>query len=742
MLARLGRFTVRRRRVILISAVVGLLVAGALGGSVVKRLSTGGFTDPNSESARAEALLLKQFHFGNPNLVLLVTAKHGSVDAPTVAAQGRALTAALGHEADVQGAVSYWTLGSPPPLRSTNGTQALVLARIAGSDDHIRERAGELTTRYTRANKIISVGVGGQAAVFKQVSTRVEKDLRKAEAITFPIVLVLLILVFGSAVAAGLPLIVAILAVIGTLLVLRIIAAVTDVSIFSLNITTGLGIGLGIDYALFIVSRYREELREGRSTEQAVVRAVETAGRTVLFSAVTVAVSLSALLVFPLFFLRSFAYAGIAVVAIAAVGAVIVLPAMLAALGPRVERFALWKHTPKPVGEGAWHRIATFVMRRAWTVGIGVIVVLLLLGAPFLGVKFGLPDDRVLPPGSSTRVIQDQIRHNFRSEEASALTVVAEHAGPPTRSRAAKIDAYARTLSAMTSVARVDALTGSYIGGKKVLGATPASARFQGAAGTWLSVVPGVEPYSPQGETLVHEIRTARAPFTILVSGPSATLVDSKHGISARLPIAGGIIAVVTLLVLFMMTGSVVIPLKALVLNILSLTATFGAMVWVFQEGHLSSALGFTATGTLDSSNPILMFCIAFGLSMDYEVFLLSRIKEEHDKTGDNVTSVAVGLERTGRIVTAAAALLAIVFLAFVTSGITFIKMFGLGMGLAVIMDATLIRGALVPAFMRLAGGANWWAPAPLRRFHERYGLREVEDDVIDLEQPVLEHTA
>jgi RND superfamily putative drug exporter len=381
-------------------------------------------------------------------------------------------------------------------------------------------------------------------------------------------------------------------------------------------------------------------------------------------------------------------------------------------------------------------------MRRPLGVSLVVVVLLLLLGAPFLGVKFGLPDDRVLPPGSTTRLVQDQIRHNFVSEEAAALSVVAARAGSPGRTRDAAIDSYARALSKMSGVSRVDALSGSYIGGNKVLGSTPASARFRGRSATWFSVVPAVEPYSPQGEQLVRQIRSTRAPVgAILVAGPSATLVDSKAGISGKLPLAGGIIAIVTVVVLFMMTGSVVIPLKALVLNILSLSATFGAMVWVFQEGHLSKLLGFTATGTLDSSNPILMFCIAFGLSMDYEVFLLSRIKEEHDKTGDNVGSVAIGLERTGRIVTAAAALLAIVFLAFVTSGITFIKMFGLGMALAVVMDATLIRGALVPAFMRLAGGANWWAPRPLRRFHDRFGLKEAADDGF-VAEPVLEHSA
>jgi RND superfamily putative drug exporter len=486
-----------------------------------------------------------------------------------------------------------------------------------------------------------------------------------------------------------------------------------------------MGIGLGVDYALFIVSRFREELRGGAGVTDAVVTTVETAGRTVLFSALTVAVSLSALLVFPLYFLRSFAYAGIAVVGLAALGAIVVLPALLATRGRRGDSFALWKRKEKEVGEGFWHRLATFVMHRPIRVAVAVVAVLVVLGLPFLGVRFGFPDDRVLPTSASSRQAQTQIRDNFSSEEAAALSVVLPDAGPPSPQLQAEVTDYATRLSSLKSVARVDAITGSFAQGRQVAPPSPVSARFAGQTGTWVSVVPSVEPLSSAGEQLAKDVRSMRAPSDTRVSGASAQLVDSKSGVFGRLPLALGIIALVTFVVLFMMTGSVVVPLKALVLNILSLSATFGAMVWIFQEGHLSNLLNFTATGSLDSSNPILMFCIAFGLSMDYEVFLLSRIKEEHDRTGDNISSVAIGLEHTGRIVTAAAALLAVVFIAFSNSDVSFIKMFGIGMSLAVIMDATLVRGGLVPAFMRLAGNANWWAPAPMRRFYDRFGLRE-----------------
>jgi RND superfamily putative drug exporter len=346
---------------------------------------------------------------------------------------------------------------------------------------------------------------------------------------------------------------------------------------------------------------------------------------------------------------------------------------------------------------------------------------------PFLGIRFGLPDDRVLPRSASSRRVQNELRDNFTSRESSALSVVLPHLAPASPARDEGIARFAVKLSRMSGVARVDAVTGSYVNGALLAGPGPAAARFVAPRATWLSVVPSIEPQSAAGERLAKEVRAIGGSSGAIVGGRSAELVDAKHGIFTRLPLAGAIIALVTFLLLFSMTGSVLVPVKALFVNLLSLSATFGAMVWIFQEGHLSSVLGFTSTGTLDTSMPILMFCIAFGLSMDYEVFLLSRIKEEHDHGADNTTAVAVGLERTGRIVTAAAALLAVVFIAFATSHVTFLKLLGIGMALAVLVDATLVRGVLVPAFMRLAGNANWWAPAPLRRLYDRFGFHEVD---------------
>ena len=726
-MARLGRFVVRRRVAVLVATVVAFAVAGVLGGGVAKRLTTGGFQDPRAESTQVQTILNDTFKTDDPNFVLLVTAKHGSVDDPAVAAEGEALTRQLAAEPLIGAgqAVSYWTLGSPPPLRSTTGKQALVLARIQGPSDDLTKRVKTIAPRYVSDDALISVRVGGFGEVFREVSAQIQRDLKTAEGLSLPITLLLLVLVFGSVVAALLPLAVGGVAIVGTFLVLTVIAALTKVSVFSLNLTTGMGLGLGIDYSLFVVSRFREELALGLRPDRAVVRTVETAGRTVLFSALTVAASLAALLVFPLYFLRSFAYAGMGVVVIAALAAVLTLPALLAVLSRRIDTWVLWHRQPKPAGQDLWHRIAMFVMRRPARVAGSVIVVLLLLGAPFLRVHFGLPDDRVLPTSAPGRRVSDQIRRNFTSNEAGALTVVAQ--GP---SRPGDVERFAAVVSSLAGVARVDAASGSYIDGHQVLPAGPASARFvapgRATTSTWLSVVPSVEPLSAKAEALVKQVRALPASFKVKVGGPSAQLVDSKARLFALLPLAGLIIALVTFTVLFLMTGSVVVPIKAVVLNLLSLTATFGAMVWVFQQGHLSGLLHFTPTGSIDTTTPILMFCVAFGLSMDYEVFLLSRIKEEHDRTGDNISSVAIGLERTGRIVTAAAALLAVVFLIFATSKVTFIKLFGIGLAMAILMDATLIRAALVPAFMRLAGDANWWAPGPLRRFHDRFGFREV----------------
>jgi RND superfamily putative drug exporter len=734
MLRKYATALVRHRRAVLAGALIAVLAAFAYGGKVADRLNNGGFADPNSGSARADTLLDHQFHTGSPNLVLLVTARQGTVNSPAVAAAGIQLTNQLNHTAGVDGAASYWSLGDVPPLRSTDGHQALVLARITGNDDQVNKRVHQLAPTLSGEHGPVTVSVTGQAAVFRQIGDTIRKDLARAEGIAVPITLLLLIFVFGSVVAASLPLAVGGMAVGGTFAALTALAHLTKVSIFSLNLTTALGLGLAIDYSLFIVNRFREEQRHGRSPEAAVVRTVETAGRTVLFSAATVGISLAALLVFPLYFLRSFAYAGIAVVAVASIGAVVVLPALLAVLGTRVDKWDVRRafgRTPHQaeVGEGFWHRLATAVMRRPLPIALAITAFLVLLGTPFLGVHFGTPDDRVLPASASTRVASQDLRTRFTSGESNALSVVAPHGGG-----SAQVASFATSLSRVPGVARVDAVTGSYVAGAQVAPASPSSvARFTNPTGTWLSVVPtaSLQPQSPAGEHLVHLVRAVPSPWPVLVTGSAAQLVDSKAAIFAKVPWAIGLIALVTFVALFLMFGSLLVPTKAVVLNLLSLTATFGAMVWVFQSGHGAGLLNFTPTGTLDTTTPILMFCIAFGLSMDYEVFLLSRIKEEHDHGADTVTSVARGLERTGRIVTAAAALLAIVFISFATSHITFIKLFGIGLTLAVLMDATLIRGTLVPAFMRLAGNANWWAPAPLRRLYARVGISE--HDVPDM---------
>jgi RND superfamily putative drug exporter len=431
----------------------------------------------------------------------------------------------------------------------------------------------------------------------------------------------------------------------------------------------------------------------------------------------------------------------VAVAVLAGLFSLLVLPAVLALLGHRVNALTLWRRSVTPTDQGVWHRVATLVMRRPVPVATVAIALLLVLGAPFLGLRLTQPDDRVLPEGSDGRVVGDVLREEFSSEEAGALSVVTADEDGGRDLSDAEIDHYAATLAALPGVSRVDAATGTYCGegvadqfgcepGQLVLG-PDSSARYAGFradGGTYLSVVPAVEPLSPAGEDLVHAVRDTAAPAPVLVTGRAAGLVDVNQSLFSRLPLALGLIAAITAVLLFMMFGSVVIPLKAIVLNLLSLSATFGAMVWVFQDGHLSGLLDFTATGGLAAAMPILMFCVAFGLSMDYEVFLLSRIKEEHDHGADNVTSVAVGLERTGRIVTAAAVLVSVVFVAFALGHVSFIKLFGLGLTLAVVMDAFLIRGTLVPAFMRLAGEWNWWAPGPLRRLHDRWGISESVD--------------
>jgi RND superfamily putative drug exporter len=786
MLERLGHFLVRRRRWVLIGTLVTIVLAGVFGGNVTEHLKAGGFDSTDVESQRASDLLGKTFKQAPPNFLLLVTAKQGSVNDPAVRQLGVRLTNELITAKGVGQVLSHWSLGPTSPLQSTDKTKAIIVAEIVGDDEARGDIVEVLQPEFTFDTADASVRVGGFEAIFKEVSEQIESDLAKAESIAIPITLILLIVVFGSLVAASLPIGIGVLAVLGTFLVLRLIALATDVSVFALSMVTAMGLGLAIDYSLFIVSRFREELRKGADTETAIVTTVKTAGRTVIFSGSTVAVSLAALLVFPLYFFKSFGYAGIGVVITAVAGAVIALPALLAVLGPRVDwapsmqrkgarrttalrtiwgyiavplwyltwpiqwllrRMSDWQRTHhKEVGEGFWHRLAVVVMRRPWRFAIGVTLVLLALGIPFLHVNPGLPDERVLPPSAETRKVHDALRKDFSTEEVNSIRVVARNVQNPVVERE-KIAVFAASLSKLDGVAVVDSFAGEYKGGVRVRAPGPLEARFASADATWFQVIPSVDPFSEDAEALVHRIRGSNTSLDILVGGSSAQLVDAKATLFGRLPIAIALIALSTFVMLFLMFGSLLVPLKALVLNFLSLTATFGAMVWIFQDGHLSGFLNFTPTGSLDISSPILMFCIAFGLSMDFEVFLLSRIKEEYDRTGQNEHSVAVGLELTGRIVTAAAVLISVTFIAFGTSSVRFIKLFGIGMALAVLMDAFVIRGTLVPAFMRLAGNANWWLPKFLRPLYARFRISEsgehaAEAVVVDRAGPTHPPTA
>ncbi len=742
MFTRIGRFVVRWRVQALIASGLFVVISAGIGATVYNRLSPAGFADPSSESERAGRFLETRFHTGTPNLVLLLDARPSdavagqpAVDAPSVAAEAERLTRQLAGRRDVREVVSYWSLGNVPPLRSENGRTAIVAVLTVGTEgDAEPPEVTSIARSVAGRHGPVTVTAAGSGPVFQAVTNTIKDDLKRSELIAVPLTALFLVIVFGGLVAAGLPLAVGAMSVSGTFLILWVLTQFTQVSIFSINLVTALGLGLAVDYSLFIVSRFREELASGRDPNDAVVRTVATAGRTVAVSGLTVAASLSALLVFPLYFLRSFAYAGIGVTVVSMAASLLTLPALLSVTGARVNSLKLVRrHESVSAGSpdhqvenGFWHRSALFVMRHPVVVAGTVVAVLLILGSPFTRVDFGLPDERVLPADNSARVQTTRLTTEFSSNEGGAFPVIVARA----RGGDAAVDATASSLSSLRGVGRVDAPTGRFIGGARVLGPDASLANFRTGDSVRFNVVPTVPTISDAGQRLVSTIRDTRFDVGhVIVGGRSASLIDTKASIKHRLPWAIAIIGVATFVLLFLLFGSVIIPIKAIALNLLSLTATFGAMVWIFQEGHLANVLGFSATGLTDTTTPILMFCIAFGLSMDYEVFLLSRIKEEHDRTGDNVASVAAGLEKVGFIVTAAAGILAITFIATATSGVTFIKLFGIGLALAVLMDATLVRAGLVPAFMRLAGNANWWSPRPLRQIYERFGFTEAEPD-------------
>ena len=613
--------------------------------------------------------------------------------------------------------VSYWQTRNPG-LRSKDGKYALVL----GSTKSDRDLSSSELAGLRSHSRQVDVAVGGSAAISNDILKQVGKSLRTAEVIAVPIILALLVFAFGSVVAALLPLAIGVIAILGTFAELDVLGSVTNVAIYAINLTTALGLALAIDYALVMVSRFREELGRGQEPAQAVIRSVQTAGRTIVFSGATVVAALAMLLIFPLYFLRSFAYAGIGVVLISMAAAVVVLPALLAVLGRRVNSGRLpWARDREPsTAAPFWGRLAGQVMRRPALLAIPVLAVLMLLALPLRHVQLGTPDDRVLPATTQSRSVGDVLREDFTGNSATALNVVTD--GPLGR---AALTGYATRLSGLAGVARVEASVATFVHGKAVPdSADPALAR---PTAQRLSVVSAADPRSNASKDLVRTVRGLPGPdgVRVYVGGQTAELIDTTHAIGSRLLLAGLLIVLTTFLVLFLFTGSVLQPIRALVLNAVTLAATGGLLVWIFQEGHLSGPLHFTAQ-PLDTSMLVLLFCIAFGLSMDYEVIVLSRIKELHDHGRDNRTAVTDGLTHSGRIVTTAAALIAVTFFANGTATVSFLQLFGIGAGFAVIIDATLVRAVLVPACQRILGRAAWYAPAPLRRLQTRIGLTEV----------------
>jgi RND superfamily putative drug exporter len=733
----IARLALRSPRRILAFAALLAVVTAVFGIPVANHLSSGGFQDPGSESARAARLLSEKFGQSDQTLLFTVTDPAGATNEPARSV-GADIAARLDASPNVLTVTSPWT--SPPAaaaeLISTDGKTGLVVATMDGGENNAQIYAAALTKQIVGDRSDgVTVRAGGTSMIYTQINQQTKRDLMRMEAIAVPLIFLVLVWVFGGVAAALLPLVVGLMAILGAMSVLRLITSFSEVSIFALNITSALGLALAIDYTLLIVSRYRDEIGSGATPHDALVRTMCTAGRTVLFSAMTVALSLSVLMVFPMYFLKSFAYSGVATVAFAAAAAVIVTPAAIVALGPRLEaldirrwlRRVLRRPEPvaKPVDQLFWYRSTKAVMRRAIPIGTAIIALLVLLGMPFLRIQFGSPDDRVLPPTASAHQVGDLLRDDFASDFSTGVSIAIPEARGATE---AEFDRYAADLSRVPDVSLVSAPGGTFVDGNRVGPPSAPAGIADGSA--FLSVRSTAPLFSQTSKDQLERLHAVPEPAGrgVIFGGGAQINRDVVAAVTSRMPLVLSVIGVITFVLLFLLTGSLVLPVKAIILNVLSLSAAFGAMVWVFQEGHLG-ALGTTPTGTMEANVPVLMFCVAFGLSMDYEVFLLARIREHWLQSGgtrtDSDESVALGLARTGRVVTAAALIMAIAFAALIAAQVSFMRIFGLGLTLAVLVDATLVRMALLPAFMQVMGRWNWWAPAPLARLHERIGLTE-----------------
>ena len=696
MFEKLGHVIVRRRKAMVILFIVSVLTAGTVGTMIFSRLDSGGYSNPNSDSYQVYNYLNKNLNVADPNIVVVVDSGNLPITDPTVAAKAQLLETEMAKAPGVTKVVSYWNTGGEKTLAASDGKAAYILVYGGGEafTPESQEMGAYFQKNFDGKRDGLTIYSGGVGVVGNAINKKIADDLKIAEAISIPLTFILLVMVFGAMAASAMPLLVGVSAILGAFFLLYLISLVTSVSVYALNLTTGMGLGLGIDYALLIVNRFREELHRGKNVEDSIVDTMASAGKTVFYSGLTVLVTLFSLTFFPLPFLKSFGYAGVSVVAIAVAGALFGLPPILAMLGTKVNKGVVRKSAIEHKDEGRWAQTARLVMKRPVAVVLLSLIILGILAAPIKNIAFSQGDSRILPASNPAAVATAIQESRFESNIATIDILVLDGAGKEN-----EISSYIEEV-------------------KKVSGIVTVAAPQTIGNDIQITAYESMLPRSPEAQQLIHNLRDLPAPAGTLIGGVAADYTDTQDGIAETLPLALGWIAISVLILLFVFTGSIILPIKAILLNVMSLAATMGVMTWIFVDGNLQWLVGsFTVTGTLDTSIVILIFVVVFGLSMDYELFLLSRIREEHLLGKSNIESVATGLQRSARIITAAAVLLAVVFAAFVTSGVTSIKMMGFGVAFAVVLDATLIRALLVPALMRLLGERNWWAPKAMQRF-------------------------
>lgn len=695
MFEKLGLLIVTRKKFIFTLFIALILAAGAIGSSVFGKLDSGGYSDPKSDSAKVFEYLTDEFKVKDPAVVLVVETKNGIIS-PEASASATRLESQIKLEPGVESTLSFWSSGGAPSLKSSDGNSAFLFIYSQSTDwDEVQNLGKRMQEKYEGNYETLRVYASGTGVFAHAINTKIADDLKLSEAISIPLTFIFLVFVFGSLVASAMPLLVGVSAILGSLLVMYLLTLFTGVSVFALNLITGLGLGLGIDYSLLMVNRFREELHAGKSVEDAVRKTVSTAGKTVFYSGLTIVITLASLMLFPLMFLKSFGYAGVTVVIMAVLGSLVALPALLAILGTRINKAVVRKGAIAPKEDGRWAQTARFVMRRPVAVVTLSLILLTVLAAPIKDIVFTQVDSRVLPASNPAAAASQIISDRFPGQEGNPIEIVVPNGAQIT----SQIDQFTSAVAKVDGIVRIGQLQ-TYGNDVRV------------------TAIHEMGPRTPDAERLINEIRALPSPTETLIGGVAADYADTQNGIARTMPWALLWIVIGVLLLLFVFTGSIILPIKAVILNILSLAATLGAITWIFVHGHLQWLVGeFTVTNAVDTGSIILVAVVAFGLSMDYELFLLSRIKEEHDAGKSNVESVAIGLQRSARIITAAAGLLAIVFASFVLSGVTSIKMLGFGVAFAIILDATLVRALLVPALMRLFGERNWWAPKSMKRF-------------------------